>query len=437
MKKLFLILSVILFFFMPLDASENMSLEQAIKDGLRMSGAYQNRFLSQKQAAIRLKQSSKNKLFHLELNANYVYRSETMTVEFPGVQIPGMVSIPGQSFEAGLHHNYDVFLSLSQPLFTGGVLSNAVKTDKVREAVEMNQTELEKSSLVGQIKSSFFDYRIALSRKKAAMSLHKKLELHSQKLNDLFSEGLVQKTDLLETRARLEETEMRIHECEQALDQIRIVFHQMCGHYPEEIDLDYQEEGQTREQAFRYFQEHHPILKTLQGQKKIFELQRKSTEGRYLPTVNGFAELHYGKPGIDFFEKEWTLYFQGGVVLNVPVFKWNQRSKEGRIVDIQIQKLNNQRDDFIKEASKNLNQLFSVKKALIQKIENIENMKGYSQQDAELKKALYQEKQIPNKDYLAALQAEKKYDAMKNEVLLQIEKIKVKINTLICRTKEY
>jgi hypothetical protein len=64
-------------------------------------------------------------------------------------------------------------------------------------------------------------------------------------------------------------------------------------------------------------------------------------------------------------------------------------------------------------------------------------MIAFSKEDAELKKELYEEKQIPNVDYLAALQSEKKYEAMKHELSLQIEKINVKINTLISRTKEY
>jgi outer membrane protein TolC len=437
MKKILFGLSIFLFLFQSLDASEKISLEQAVQDGLNISGSYKNRFLSQKQAAIKKNQSSKNRLFNLNLGANYLYKSETITLEFPGVEIPGMIPLPGQNIEAGLHHNYDLSLALNQPLFNGGVLFRKVEMEKVREAVEANQTELEKNMIVDLIKSTFFDFRILVSQKQAALSLRKTLQLHCQKLDNFFEEGLIKKTDLLETKASLEQTDMNLNDLNQAIDKVRIGFHRMCGHYPEEIDLKYKEEEPSREQALDYFKNNHPLLKTLQEQKKILEIQKKIASGKYLPSINGFAELHYGKPGIDFFKKEWSVYFQGGVVLNLPVFDWNKGTDEKRILDLNIQKLENQKDDFVRETKKILDQLYSAKESLNQKKENIENMIEYSKEDAELKKGLYDEKQIPNKDYLAALQAEKKYKAMKNEISLQIEKINVKINTLISQTKEY
>jgi len=437
MKRILFGLSFFIFLFLSLEASEKISLEQAVQDGLNMSGSYQNRFLTQKQSALRVDQSSKNKRFNLDFNARYLYKSETLNIEFPGIEIPGMISLPGQNIEAGLHHNYDLSLSLNQPIFTGRVLSRMVEMEKVQEAVETNQTELEKNLIVDLIKSSFFDYQILLSRKQAALSLQKTLQLHCQKLENLFQEGLIRKTDLLETNASLEQTDMNLNDLNQAIDKVRIHFHRMCGHYPEEIDLNYKEEKLGEEQALEFFKKNHPVLKTLEDQKKILEIQKKISSGKYLPRINGFAELHYGKPGINFFEKEWTLYFQGGVAFNIPIFDWNKGNEEQRILDLNIQKLENRKNDFVKETKKNLDQLYSAKESLNQKKGNVENMIKYSKEDAELKKGLYKEKQIPNKDYLASLQAERKYKAMKNEISLQIEKIKVKINTLISRTKEY
>jgi len=437
MKKILPFSSIFLFLFLAMNAHKQISLEQAIKHGLEMSGSYKNKFLSEKTAELRVEQSFKNKLFRLGFNANYLYKSETMTIEFPGVEIPEIISVPGQSFEAGVHHNYDLSLDLHQPLFTGGVLNNMMEMEKVRKALESNQRKLEKNSIVELIKSTFFDYHILKSRKKAVLSLQKSLKLHSQKLTNLFEEGLVKKTDLLETKKSLEQTEMDVIGLDQAIEKVRIDFHQMCGHYPEEIKRGYQEEERSKDQALEYFKMSHPVLKTLQHQRDILELQKKIAEGKYLPSINGFAELHYGKPGIDFFEKEWSLYFQGGVTLTIPVFDWNRCSGEKRILDLNIQKLENQKNDFIKEIVNTLDQLYSTKKWLNQKKDSIENMIEYSKEDAELKEGLYKEKQISNKDYLAALQGKRKYDAMMDEIILQIEKIKIRINTLISRTKEY
>jgi hypothetical protein len=59
-----------------------------------------------------------------------------------------------------------------------------------------------------------------------------------------------------------------------------------------------------------------------------------------------------------------------------------------------------------------------------------------SEEDAVLKEELYEERQIPNVDYLAALLTKEKNVLARDEIRIQMEKIKVSINTLIGRNKE-
>ncbi|MBN2244238.1 MAG: TolC family protein, partial [Candidatus Aminicenantes bacterium] len=412
---------------------EKISLSQAIKQGLRLSGEYQNRLLEDRSLELEKILTGKDKFFSLGFESDYLYKSQTMSLETPSVSIPGLATVPGKTIEAGVKNNFDLKLSLVQPLYSGGILSNNENLVELRRAVEKHNTFLNQLEIAGYIKSSFFTY-LELQQKKSSLEIQlSKLSLHYQKLDDLYQEGLVKKSDLLETLSRQEEIKLSWHDIAQAIEQERIHFIQLTGHSPDSIDETYRESCEDYESSWEYFESNHPVLKALDGQVEILALQKKIFIGKYRPHLNGFAELHYGKPGLDFFEKKWSLYFQGGLVLNIPVFSWNKISEEKSIADFKIQKVNNQRQDFARDMRENLEKLFAAQDTLSSKLENLDRLIAYSQEDASLKNQLFMEKQITNLDYLTTLLSKDRYVSMREEVLFQLEQIKVNINTLVGR----
>ncbi len=416
--------------------TDKIPLCTAIKDGLNKDHEYLNTILDEQSAALQLQISTKDRLFRIDFDANYLYRSETMIISFPEVQIPGVYTIPGREIEAGLHHNFDLNIGFTQPLFTGGVLSNSIKLDEVRQAIEANKKILRANDIVGLIKSYYFQFHLLAQKKQSLQILGKKLELHHQRIENLRSEKLVRKSDLLETLSKIQEIKASISDIEQAIVSERIHFHKICGHYPDEIDPTYKEESINQNNALSYFEENHPVLKTLQNQADILALQKKINSGKYLPQVSGFAELHYGKPGIDFFKKDWSLYFQGGIVLSLPVFHWNRLRDEKILIDYQEQKLLNQKNKFIQDVTASLETLFAFLQKLEEKRAYIIQLLEYSKEDADLKEALYAEREIPNVDYLEAILTREKNGLLLQEIQIQIEQIKVNINTLIGKSME-
>jgi outer membrane protein TolC len=416
--------------------SARIPLAEAIQKGLKMDYDYQNAVLDTERALLEQQLSEKNKLFQVDFDASYLYRSETMVIDYPSVDIPGLGAIPGRRIEAGVHHTYDLNLGLTQPLFTGGILTNTVQLDAVRRAIALNRKALQKNAIAGLIKSSFFRFHLLSSRKQSLLILQKTLDLHRRRIQDLFDEGLVRKSDLLETLSQMEEIQASITDIEQAMEKENIHFHKLCGYDPEQIDAAYTEVSLPPGEALAYFKSHHPVLKTLQQQAEMVSLQRKIASGKYLPQISSFAELHYGRPGIDFFEKKWSLYFQGGIVLTIPVFDWNRLRTQKTLLDYEAQKLANQKDEFIKDASASLTTFYASIGKLEDKKAHISKLLEYSKEDAGLKESLYAEHQVPNIDYLAALLAREKNALLLQEIDIQIETLKVNINTLIGKSKE-
>lgn len=410
-----------------------ISLEKAIEKGIHRDPHYKNRLLDAEIIELNQKKTRMKKLFRVDLGGAYLFKSQQMGIVFPDSNpAPGVV-IPGMNILAGAKHNYDLKLSLVQPIFTGGILSNHVKLETLNQLREKYNTDFRKIEVAGMIKSSYFTYRLLESKKKSLSLLIRNLKLHYKKINNLYREELVKKSDLLETKIKISETEMTREELNQLLKEEKINFTRLCGFAVEDVEKKYDEPIGTFRESLSFFETRHPALKTIDQNIRMLYLQKKIAAGNYLPRVQGFAELHYGRPGIDFFKNEWSLYFQGGINVNLRIFDGNQLKKEKKIADMAIRKLDNHKEDLVLEVKKKLTQLYAKKKSIEKQLKLVKSMVKFSSEDAGLKEELVKEKQVSNIDYLSALLDRERYESMQNELLLQVRLIKLNINTLIGR----
>jgi outer membrane protein TolC len=408
-------------------------LEKAVEKGIQMDNQYQNRLLDNEISGLNQKKARMEKLFYVDLAGSYLFKSQQMEISFPDTPlVPGVV-IPGMNIPAGAKHNYDLKLSLVQPVYTGGILSNHVKLETIKQHQEKYNADSRKIETAGMIKASYFTCQLLESKKKSLSLLIRTLKLHYKKIDNLYREELVKKSDLLETQIKISETEMKREELNQLLQEEKINFTRLCGFAVEDVEKKYDEPIGTFPESLSFFEAHHPGLKTIDQNIRWLYLQKKIAAGYYLPRVQGFAELHYGRPGIDFFKNEWSLYFLGGINVNYRIFDWDQLKIEKKIADMAIRKLDNHKEDLVLEVKKKLTQLYARKKSIEKQLEMVKNMVKCASEDAGLKEDLVKEKQVPNIDYLAALLDKERYESMQNELRLQLSLIKLNINTLIGR----
>jgi outer membrane protein TolC len=411
-------------------------LEKAIEKGIQMDNQYKNQLLETEISGLNQKKARMKKLFYVDLGGSYLFKSQQMEISFPdSTPAPGVV-IPGMNILAGAKHNYDLKLSLIQPIFTGGILSNHVKLETINQLREKYNTDSREIQVAGMIKASYFTCRLLESKKESLSLLIRPLKLHHKRLDNLYREELVKKSDLLETQIKISETEMKQEELNQLLQEEKINFTRLCGFAVEDMVENYDESISTLQESLSFFEAYHPGLKIIDQNIRMLNLQKKITAGNYLPRVQGFAELHYGRPGIDFFKNEWSLYFQGGINVNFRIFDWDQLKIEKKTADMAIQKLDNHKEDLVLEVKKKLSQLYAKKKSIEKQLEMVKNMVKFASEDADLKEELVKENQVPNIDYLSALLDKERYQSMQNELVLQLSLIKLNINTLIGRYGE-
>jgi len=319
----------------------NIPLKIAIKNAIKMDVNYKNQVLEEKSAQIKKKNAQMRKLFSINSNLSYVFKSEKIKIEFPGA-----------TMYAGSKNNYDINLSLQQPIFSGNILSNLSNMEEINLAIEKNKTLLKKIEIVFKIKSSYFNYVFLQNKKKSLNYLIKVLNLHYRKIKNLYKEELVKKTDLLETERKVEELYINLEDLNSMIINEKITFKKLCKMNINEIDKNYHENIKDYESAFVEFKKSHPVLKTIDEKIRHLSYKSKIIKGEYLPQITGFAEIHYGKPGIDFFRNEWETYFQAGVNVNLKIFNWNKQKRDLNIIKYSNQKIINEKEDFILEGEK-------------------------------------------------------------------------------------
>ena len=193
-----------------------VTLSQAVANAWAINPGLDSQQLEEKAAAIAGLTAWRQKYFSVYFSGSYRYTSDKIEVavsDFPfsfGANIP-----PGTVILSTPDQNVDLKMSLVQPLFSGGLLNNAVKMETMREAAEKDLTRLRKIELAGRVKSSYFNYLLYCKKRDSLNFLLSSLDLHLKKVENLYAEELVKKSDVLETRVKADEVKLGLEDLEQ------------------------------------------------------------------------------------------------------------------------------------------------------------------------------------------------------------------------------
>lgn len=433
MKKLLFFVLFAIAFVLP----AKVTLSQAVASAWTISRSLDSQKLEEEAAAIAGLTALRQKYFSVFFNGSYRYTSNKVEVKISDFPFAVGANIPsGTVVISAPNDNFDLKMSLVQPLYFGGLLSNAVKMEAIRGAAEKDLTRLKKIELAGKVRSSYFNYLLFCNKRDSLNFFLSGLNLHLQKVENLYAEELVKKSDLLETRTKADEIKLSLLDLEQLIAVEAVHFNSLCGYDPQDIDFKPVTRNESFDSAREYFLAGHPLLRSLDERVRIIQIQKKSISGAYLPQLSAFAELHYGRPGQNFFNDQWTFYIQGGLSVTMPVFNWNKAGRDKNLADIAAHKLENQRADFIRESEKNLRQLYLYKESLAKKLVLLDNLSANAAEDIRLKEKLYDENQIDHTDMLAAMTSQERYLSNREELLTQMEMLKVNIDTLIGKCEE-
>lgn len=415
----------------PLEAK--VTLREAVRRAWEQSPSLERQLLGEEAAGVGLRFAMRQRYFRLDAGGSYRFTSDAVSVaagDFP--LLPPDLGIPENLLLLSApNDSYDLRLTLVQPLFAGGALRQAVRMEEIRGVLERRRTELVRNELAGQVQASFLTCRYLEAKRDSLSRLAESLELHLRRVEALVREDIARRSDMLETRTKLDEVRIGLQDIGQQIDQERTAFSALCGFEPEEVEAGDMAPAPALEECRSAFLKSHPLLGAFEEQERLVEAGRRAAAASRLPQLAAAYELHYGKPGLNFFKDEWKLYVQAGLTLSVPLVNRSQSDRDLALAELEARKLKSRREEFLRDVEKSLKQLFQLKKALTAKRSLAEDLVRHAEEDAGLKESLHRESQLSNLDYLAAAVAAEKYRSLREEIDVQIKLADVRIRTLV------
>jgi len=411
--------------------AKNILLKDVLKKAIQTDVSIKNLSVQEKIDGINMEIAKKKKLLSVNLSGRYLFQSDKMEINLPSKTLSPTITIPGSTMSAGVNNNFDINMSIIQPVYSGGIISNNIKLKKNDLSITKNNKLLSKQIISRNIKNSYFKYKILNEEKKILTTLLNKLELHKKKIQDLYNENLINKAVILETEIKKDEIKLNLEELNKQLKTEQIQFNYLTKVNISDIEKNYSEIILNKNNSLAYYKRNHPLLNNIKIGKDNLYIGENINRGSYLPQINSFFELHYGKPGIDFFKNEWNPYFRVGINISYRLFDWNTKKSNTNILIYRRKKLENKRGHLIELTENNLNILYTSMNFYKNKIAKIKSLIMNSEAIKNIKEKLFLEKQITNLEYLTFLQKIKKYKLMEQKNKYKIELIKTRINALI------
>ncbi len=288
------------------------------------------------------------------------YQSDAISVAFPA---PINTSIEVDQFQ------YNGALNIDQKLFDGGIVSVQKSLSEIQSQVSDFETECGLYKLNEIINKYFFGI-ITLQKTYEILEL-KQISLGERKkqVESGFKHGVVKASELDRIESEIALTYQQMIELELSVRKLESGLKILIAVPPEkEIFLKPPSELEVGDSLNR------PEIKLFQLNRKYIEEVKKVQDKRYVPKVFAYGQLGYSYPGLNFFENEPAGFYMVGLKMSWNIFDWNMAKKEKQLLNVSIEKVNIQEQDFRRNLSidiENLEMEILKLEEIIQADENV------------------------------------------------------------------
>ncbi len=232
------------------------------------------------------------------------------------------------SFKVSDANLYNLGLTLTQPLYTGGRL----KSVYLQAEENIQRTGFEKQTVVQNlsfdVKKGYFSILKAKRGVQTVNSLKDMAEEHLKTAKVLFEEGLVTKMDVLKTEVFLADTEQQIIQAENALALSKASFifllnSPLSPEFEVEDVLERRKEKKSLEYWTNLALRQRPELKELESAGKMYDYNIETEKSGYMPQVFLFGNYLWDR-GTQEALDEWKASWNVGIALELDIWNWRE-----------------------------------------------------------------------------------------------------------------
>lgn len=324
--------------------TQKLTLQESIELGLKNSKDL--KILQSKLKSSDAKVSEVNSMFlpQLKFIANYTRLSDNVPpfqVTTPFSPVPIKISDP-------VLDNYNLRLSLQQPLFAGFRLMSSKKSAEYNSIVAEMDYSKEMNETAMNIHTAFWNYyRANEFRDLIEKSLHQ-IEKHLNDTKYFLENGLVTQNDFLKLQVQHSNTKLNLIEAENNLEVARAVFNKALGLPLEsktEIDnneIQVQNLEYDFEELLKEAKQNREEIQSLSFRLKAAEENITSARSGWFPNVYLTGNYYYSNPNNRYqpLTDQWNDTWDVGLTLNWDIWDWgltSSRTTQAEELSVQTQ----------------------------------------------------------------------------------------------------
>lgn len=282
----------------------------------------------------------------LNFSGQATYQSEVTKVP---IEIPNM-SIPEPPKD-----QYKLTLDLNQMIYDGGITSTQKDLREYDLSIENKKVEGGLYEVKKKVTDLYFNI-LLLKKNREVLELSKEtIEAKKKNLEAGVRHGAVLEKDLNVLRAELLKLEQSILELENGISTSLAILSEFTG---EEYDLKTTFMLPQPEVAYDTDPSGRLDYQLLSLQQNKLMLNRELINEGRRPKLTGFAQAGYGRPGLDMLSDEFGSFYILGAKLSWNLWNWQEKELDLKMIDIQQNFIENQKEVFEKNLTVELKRAF-------------------------------------------------------------------------------
>lgn len=250
-------------------------------------------------------------------------------------------SIPG--IEVQKRDQYKAFVDVNQVLWDGGIVKRQLDLREAQQAAEQQSIEVSLNQVQEQIDLLFFSSLLLQDHEEQLGLAETTIDNKLKQVRGAVSNGVMLESNVWLLEAELVKNSQAQTELQAQRQTASRILAEWTG-LPVDVNSKFEE---RKEEVLPLS----PVIKRPEIQ--LFSLQKRSIEAgiaavdaKYMPRVYGFAQLGYGRPGLNFLDTRFRPYALVGARLTWDIFDWGAGKIDKETIGLQKELLKVQEEGF-------------------------------------------------------------------------------------------
>ena len=342
MNRLLISLLMLMASLLPAVGQQSITISDILAGGRKTFPLAGRDSLIRENTELQIKNLNNKYLPSLSLEGKATWQSDVTTITLP---------IPGVSFPEFPQDQYKISADIRQLVFDGGLTKSAKEAETLKAALQNSQLATAYIPLFHQLNALFHGILLMNENEKSLQGYQTRLIDQERILNQLTINGMAKSSQLDEIKIEQLKIQQNLEEIEfnrkDALEALKILSGVPCQANQLTISLP----GPSAQTSNLL----RPELQLFDTQVKLNILQSQMQSQQQLPKVAAFAQLGYGKPGLNMFATEFKEYAIVGINLSWTIYDWGETRNNKRKFSLESSKTEQDRALFVQNTQIKIN----------------------------------------------------------------------------------